>query len=445
METEIIKCSSINHKENNAISFCGQCRIYMCIKCEKYHSEMFSNHNKLNLEKDKYFSEIFTGFCKEKNHVNELRYFCKTHNKLCCAECITKIKAKNNGQHTDCDLCIIEDIENDKKNKLKQNIKCLEDLSKDLEQKIKEFKIISESIEKNKEELKKIIQNTFTKLRNALNNREDELLLEVDQKYNELYLIDNIKESENLPNKIKLSLERGKDIENNWNNNKLNSLINDCLNIENNISKIKILNEKLIKPQHSNIGMTFFPYEEGLNNFINSIKNFGLIKKIGNFDSNIIFEEKLVKSWLNNKSFNPELLYRKTRDGSTPDDFHKRCDNKGITITFIETTKGYKFGGYTELQWDKSEKTKKDKSTFIFSFNNKQKYTARNNNSSIGCFINEGPRFGCGFPEIYLKNTLNKGESFDNFYCTFSQGRVLTNGESSWDVKELEVHRIYYI
>ena len=96
------------------------------------------------------------------------------------------------------------------------------------------------------------------------------------------------------------------------------------------------------------------------------------------------------------------------------------------------------------MQWDKSEKSKKDKTTFIFSFNNKQKYKARNNNNSIGCFIDEGPKFGCGFPEIYLKHTLNKGESFDNAYCTFSQGRILTNGESSWDIKEIEVYKIIY-
>ena len=74
-------------------------------------------------------NEIFTGICKEKNHPYELKYFCKTHNKLCCAECIIKIKVKSSGQHADCDVYAIEDIENEKKNKLKENIKCLEDLS----------------------------------------------------------------------------------------------------------------------------------------------------------------------------------------------------------------------------------------------------------------------------------------------------------------------------
>ena len=64
-------------------------------------------------------------------------------------------------------------------------------------------------------------------------------------------------------------------------------------------------------------------------------------------------------------------------------------------MNFIETTKGYRFGGYTELNWDDNSCGKKDKSTFIFSFNNKQKYIARNNNSSIYCNPSEGPRFGC--------------------------------------------------
>ena len=50
----------------------------------------------------------------------------------------------------------------------------------------------------NKEELKLKIQNIFTKLRNILNNREDELLLEVDKKFNKIYYKEEIiKQSEN--------------------------------------------------------------------------------------------------------------------------------------------------------------------------------------------------------------------------------------------------------
>jgi len=64
---------------------------------------------------------------------------------------------------------------------------------------------------------------------------------------------------------------------------------------------------------------------------------------------------------------------------------HNKCDNQGITIIFIETTKGYKFGGYTELEWEKAGDSKKNKSTFLFSLNNKQKYSPGNDNGIIYC------------------------------------------------------------
>ena len=31
------KCSSKNHGEIDAITYCQECRIYMCNKCEKLH------------------------------------------------------------------------------------------------------------------------------------------------------------------------------------------------------------------------------------------------------------------------------------------------------------------------------------------------------------------------------------------------------------------------
>ena len=228
MKNNLQKCSLLYHKEKEAISFCQECKIYMCKECEKYHSNIFLNHHQYKLceYNDSYeLNQLFTGLCKEENHPNELKYFCKTHNKLCCAECITKIKGKDYGQHSDCDVCPINEIENEKKNKLKENMKTLEDLSLNLKESINELKIIFEKIENNKEELKIKIQKIFTKIRNQINDREDELLLDVDKKFKELYFNDDIhKESEKLPDIIQASLERGKLI----NSNKdmiLNSII----------------------------------------------------------------------------------------------------------------------------------------------------------------------------------------------------------------------------
>ena len=111
MENEI-KCFSGEHKDIIAIKYCPECKIYMCNKCEGIHSSFFKNHNSFLFKKD---DEIFTGFCKEKNHYNRLDYFCKTHNQLCCVACLCKLNEKGEGQHKDCDVCYIEKIKEEKR------------------------------------------------------------------------------------------------------------------------------------------------------------------------------------------------------------------------------------------------------------------------------------------------------------------------------------------
>jgi len=175
-----IKCSSEEHKEINAISFCPECKIYMCNKCENLHSSLLKNYQANKLNKDE---EIFTGYCKEKNHRDKLEFFCKNHNLLCCAACLCKLKVKGFGQHKDCDICEIENIKDEKKNKLKENIKCLEDLENKFNENINKLKEIFDKIEKDKEDLKLKIQNIFTKIRNTLNNRKNQLLLDIDNIY----------------------------------------------------------------------------------------------------------------------------------------------------------------------------------------------------------------------------------------------------------------------
>ena len=275
-----IKCFTKEHKEIDAISFCQECQIYMCNKCENYHSSFLKNvHHTFNLNR---LDEIFTGFCKEKNHPNKLKYFCKNHNKLCCGLCIAKLNQEGDGQHKDCNVCYIEKIKNEKKNNLKENIKYLEEIERQFNENMKELKSIFVKIEKDKEDLKLKVQKIFTKIRNILNNREDKLLLDIDNLYNSKYLDqDLIKKAEKLPNQIRLSLEKGKTINKQWNNNEDNlySYINDCINIENNIKFINIINEKAMKlyKKDNNI-IEFYPKEDSLNKFISAINTFGSIK-----------------------------------------------------------------------------------------------------------------------------------------------------------------------
>ena len=61
MEKNEIKCSSSNHKENEAILFCQDCKIYLCKKCEVHHSELFQNHFQINVKIAKEDNKLFTG------------------------------------------------------------------------------------------------------------------------------------------------------------------------------------------------------------------------------------------------------------------------------------------------------------------------------------------------------------------------------------------------
>jgi len=286
MESKKQKCSLEEHNELDAINFCPICKIFICNKCEKHHSSLFKNHQLFPLDKD--INEIFTGFCKIENHNLELDFFCKDHNELCCVKCIAKIKSKGNGQHINCNVCNIEDIIDGKKNNLKNNINTLKELSKTLQSSIDELNIILEKINKNKEEIKLDIQKIFTKIRNELNNREDELLLEVDKIYEKMNFNDNmLKESQKLPNKIKISLAKGEKLCKEMNNNiNLNSLVYDCVSIENEIKNINLINENIKKFSSFNKQIKFNSGNK--ENIIESIKKFGYINEQNDNKSEII-------------------------------------------------------------------------------------------------------------------------------------------------------------
>ena len=274
MENQVQKCSLNKHSNIDAISYCQECNKYLCNKCQNYHFELFDNHTISNLSKE--INDIFIDICNKENHHIKLEFFCKTHNELCCSSCICTIKNEIYGQHRDCEVCLIKDIENEKKEKLKENINLLEDLSRNFDQSIKELKIVIEQINEKKEELKLKIQKIFTKIRNSLNEKEDKLILEIDEKFNNIFIKEQIiKESEKMPNKIKISLEKGKILEKDLKDNNLKIFINNCINIENNINEIKKINDD-IKKCHSNkkIKIELNIDENEINDFMEKIGSF---------------------------------------------------------------------------------------------------------------------------------------------------------------------------
>ena len=297
MEVQNKKCSFKDHKNIDAIKYCQECNIYICNKCEKTHSGFFENHHTLALDKE--IDEFFTGYCKEKNHPIELSYFCKDHNTLCCPCCIAKIKTQGNGAHHDCNVCDINDISEEKKKNLSDNIKSLEKLYDLFQALLNDLKKAIQEIDDRKEEVKKDILQIFTGIRDELNKREDQLLKEVDQIYENKFNsknIDNIIKDKKFSEKIKIYIDKGKIAEKDW--NKINNkaiLINDCINIENTIDKINNMNTSIEKYKIQDKKLNF---NCNINDIINLIKTFGSFNKTIN--------QQEVNININN--FNPQNL-----------------------------------------------------------------------------------------------------------------------------------------
>ena len=94
-----------------------------------------------------------------------------------------------------------------------------------------------------------------------------------------------------MPNLVKLSLEKGKIEEKEWEDNKkINKLINDCINIEKTIKNINDIYDKIkIFNLNKELEIEFYPkideIEKGL---IKEIQNFGKIKEVKAKNNNLL-------------------------------------------------------------------------------------------------------------------------------------------------------------
>lgn len=453
METKKPKCSS--DKELDAIVYCGECKIYMCSKCEQFHSKLLSAHQTMNLDKED--GEIFTGICKEPNHGNKLEFFCKNHNTLCCVSCTSKIGKKGLGLHKDCDVCFLEDIKEEKKEKFKSNTKYLEEISNTLKESIDNLIKTNEKIAKDREDIHLKIEKTFSKIRSKVNNREEEILAEVNGLFDKMYIDEkNLKKWDELPNAIKSSLEKGKKIESN--DDKLVLFIDECINIENNLKEINKINQIIKKNIDKGYKEVQFNFdEEQIDSLLGYIKIFGNIS-VNNFDSSILHtnikKQETIINWIRektNKNFiRFEKIFIMNKNGSSSKDFHKYCDNNGPTLTLIKTINNKIFGGFTPLNWDISgvDKIDENNQTFIFSLNSMKKYDMINKDKSAICCNREyGPSFGAS--DFCILSNMKKGETYANEVTNFlsNNNLELTGGEGNneyFDVDNFEVLKVLY-
>ena len=171
-----------------------------------------------------------------------------------------------------------------------------------------------------------------------------------------------------------------------------------------------------------------------------------IIKK--NEELNLISDRIRNTEILKNKKIKYKLLYRGTRDGMNASSFHQKCNSIPNTINIIQTTKGYKFGGYAEQTWENNSNATwiKDDKSFVFSIDYMKIYNHVNGTNAIYHHNNYGPTF---YYCIYLYNDFSKTENCTNDknncnrgYSGFNSDYELNNGEQYFSVAEIEVFQI---
>ena len=240
-------------------------------------------------------------------------------------------------------------------------------------------------------------------------------------------------------------------------NNKINKLYRK---IKEQNNKINELNNKL--ENQNKIIMKPIKNEEKLNQtkiiIMKPIKNEEKLNKIdiNIFDDSLIINKNdkyisYLYEWLSkdNQNFKTQLLFRKSINGDSYNEFHRLCDNQGKTITLIQTNNGLIIGGYTTKNWDTSGKWYEDDEAFIFSLTKGRIFHIKKNCKAILGSKYNGPWFACfGF---HNKKEDKKGLSQGYYYYKNKNEEYFENYDelipndkknSFFDVNEVEIYKI---
>lgn len=83
--------------------------------------------------------------------------------------------------------------------------------------------------------------------------------------------------------------------------------------------------------------------------------------------------DQLIK-WITQVAGRPKknwkICYRATQDGFSSSVFRAKASHKGPTITVIQSSNGYIFGGYTPISWNTNNVYQYDPKCFLFSLKN---------------------------------------------------------------------------
>ena len=165
-----------------------------------------------------------------------------------------------------------------------------------------------------------------------------------------------------------------------------------------------------------------------------------------------------LSEWCKASTF--ELLYRGSRDGFGSDDFHKKCDNKGKTLTLVKNTSGHIFGGFATIPWTSPSSScnhKQAPGSFLFTLTNMYgvkptKFSLKDENDENAVCHNNNycPGFGNSHDFVINSNSnTSSSPSWSHFPRSYNdstkRGRSIfssNESDSHFKVQEIEVFKV---
>ena len=166
--------------EENAVSFCSKCAIYLCEFCEKSHKKAKATKEHKICSRDdmsKGTSEVplvlpeKIEMCST-HPTKPLELYCKYEEVLICRDCIIE-------KHEDHDYDVISDVVEEEKKILKETLPDIQQLVDDVENAVTRVQERRKDIKNRKEENMKRLDDAFYSLQVALDKRKQQLSEEI--------------------------------------------------------------------------------------------------------------------------------------------------------------------------------------------------------------------------------------------------------------------------
>ena len=138
-------------------------------------------------------------------------------------------------------------------------------------------------------------------------------------------------------------------------------------------------------------------------------------------------------------------MFRVSRDGDKISNFIEKVSGKFPTLINIKTKEGFKFGGYTSVEWNMTGyySYKKDKFAFLFSLDKRKKYNQKEDMNTSICGDPDHFAFGGGHDLSIQNNCQTKINKVGLRHTYVAQEKYeLNGGEKDFFVRELEVFEV---